>query len=330
MGQSTQWYYESGGERHGPVPSPDIQRLAEQGTIQAGTLVWRAGLDSWVPYRDSGLQDVGIPDGGVSGVYAPPAADPAAPARRRADSLPAGRHISLREGYQFGMRSTFAKSWRLMCGDFWVFIGMYLLAYILYNIASQLVIPTFFMWFPIMGGFMYFSLRRLRGHEAGFDGVFDGFRRRFGALSIITLAMVGPGILYVFGISAMIGMAGIVSTGELASSGFFEILRVVVIVGVALIPPVLVMTLIGSLATLVCLDGDLPAGPSLKLAWRAFQKHWIKLTVFMLILSVLSFSGALALGLGVLVTLPWATIAFSYLYEDAFGDGTSGCSEKSA
>ncbi len=45
-----QWYYAMGGERKGPVSQADFEKLARDGVIQGGTLVWTEGMADWRPY----------------------------------------------------------------------------------------------------------------------------------------------------------------------------------------------------------------------------------------------------------------------------------------
>jgi hypothetical protein len=47
------WYYVEGGDRKGPVAEEEFQRLAQQGVITSGTLVWREGMTEWRPYGDT-------------------------------------------------------------------------------------------------------------------------------------------------------------------------------------------------------------------------------------------------------------------------------------
>ena len=42
-----EWFYADGGERRGPVTFEALARLAREGTVAAGTLVWRDGLAGW-------------------------------------------------------------------------------------------------------------------------------------------------------------------------------------------------------------------------------------------------------------------------------------------
>ena len=49
----TLWHYVENEERVGPVSADDLNRLAETGLIQDHTLVWREGLDDWIPYSEA-------------------------------------------------------------------------------------------------------------------------------------------------------------------------------------------------------------------------------------------------------------------------------------
>lgn len=56
------WYYVVDGARVGPVEETEITRLVQAGTITANTLVWREGLDGWVPASDHfNIADAGSP-----------------------------------------------------------------------------------------------------------------------------------------------------------------------------------------------------------------------------------------------------------------------------
>lgn len=53
--QATGWYYESRGERRGPVPESGIMNLYSAGIIKKDTLVWTQGYTDWRPFSQSGL-----------------------------------------------------------------------------------------------------------------------------------------------------------------------------------------------------------------------------------------------------------------------------------
>ncbi len=43
------WYYEKAGQRQGPVPEAELDRLLASGEINATTLVWSEGMANWTP-----------------------------------------------------------------------------------------------------------------------------------------------------------------------------------------------------------------------------------------------------------------------------------------
>jgi len=45
------WHYVENGQQRGPVTDEDLAALAKQGTITPETLVWREGLEKWLPYQ---------------------------------------------------------------------------------------------------------------------------------------------------------------------------------------------------------------------------------------------------------------------------------------
>jgi uncharacterized RDD family membrane protein YckC len=45
-----QWYHATDGQRQGPVPQVEFERLARDGVIKADTLVWCQGMVDWQPY----------------------------------------------------------------------------------------------------------------------------------------------------------------------------------------------------------------------------------------------------------------------------------------
>ena len=42
-----QWYYAIDGERYGPVPHSELERLVQAGTVVSDTLIWRQGMNEW-------------------------------------------------------------------------------------------------------------------------------------------------------------------------------------------------------------------------------------------------------------------------------------------
>ena len=59
------WYYEKAGQRQGPVPESELDRLLASGEISAATLVWSEGMANWTPLgqvRPSSAGQAAAPD----------------------------------------------------------------------------------------------------------------------------------------------------------------------------------------------------------------------------------------------------------------------------
>lgn len=99
-----EWFYVKDGERKGPLEDAAFAAVVAAGEVQADTLVWYPGLDSWKPYAD-------ILAAAQAAQAAPAAAEPAAVAPA-ADAAPVatavcavcGGTFALHDLAQFGDR----------------------------------------------------------------------------------------------------------------------------------------------------------------------------------------------------------------------------------
>ncbi len=73
------WYYDLGGQRQGPVPEAELDRLLAAGTINPTTLVWCEGMANWTPLsqaRPVAGGPAAVPEGHIrctaTGRYFPP------------------------------------------------------------------------------------------------------------------------------------------------------------------------------------------------------------------------------------------------------------------
>jgi hypothetical protein len=80
---STGWFYTRGSKRFGPVAAAELKQLADHGELAAEELVWREGMEQWVPARRvKGLfdQDDPSPAKEEAPLATPPAKEEAAAA----------------------------------------------------------------------------------------------------------------------------------------------------------------------------------------------------------------------------------------------------------
>ena len=134
-----EWFYEWKGQQTGPVAEMILREKLSSGLLDAGTLVWKDGMPGWVPANQTNL--VSSTETGSSPPH--PAALTPAPFQARA--------VHFNENYDFGFGEVLGRGWSLLKADFWPMFGLYALVYLILGFASNLVIPVFFMTFPILG-----------------------------------------------------------------------------------------------------------------------------------------------------------------------------------
>ncbi|NQT15619.1 MAG: DUF4339 domain-containing protein [Planctomycetes bacterium] len=90
---SLEWYYAKGNKQHGPVSAAELKKLAEKGELKPGDLVWRGGMEQWIPARsDPALKRLfpqEVPAPPPKPATSPPKAAPAGakpPAFRKSDA----------------------------------------------------------------------------------------------------------------------------------------------------------------------------------------------------------------------------------------------------
>lgn len=321
MNPSALWYYELGGERIGPVADREIAARLAEGAISPATLVWREGMADWKPLAETEL----APAGSTS--LRPPPMPPvlsAVPASPGADGSGL-RPAVLRPDFRVSIRSTHGRAWALMATRFWPFVGCYALLILMVSVAQQLFAPTFFLIYPLMGGFFWYTLKVMRGEMASIDTLFEGFRRQFGPLAISNLIVIGVSFvcfLVLFGGFA-VAFALAVPALEAATDDTGQI-TLLILGAVALFfllsLPLTIFGYVGLISTCLILDCGLKAGESLSLAWRALRGQLLKFILFAVVNLTVSLIGIVVLGVGMIVSGAWATLAFVYLYEDAFGE----------
>lgn len=324
MSTDPTWFYESNGERVGPVSSGEILSLSRNGSIRAETLVWRDGLGNWIPFSASELASAGPPP-----VPAIPTSIPTGPPPVPAATTPfVPRTAALRPGFQPQLRYSFGRAWALLTANFWPIVGCFTLTTLILSVASQFFIPVFFLTYPLMAGLYWYLLRQVRGETATVELLFEGFRRQFGPLAIVNLIIVGISMVAMIVLMIIVAAGGVFMAGGLSSlegnienpaafvamfGGFFILIFLFSL-------PLMILNLVGTFASILILDCGLQAKESMSLAWVAIRPFLFKFLIFMVATAFLSMAGMIVFFVGMLVTGAWASIALVYLYEDAFGD----------
>lgn len=317
-----QWFWEQDGQQAGPASEAELRAKFESGELDGNTLVWHEGLSDWVTASSVGIAKgesspppVPSPSGSAAtGGHLVPVIDPVAEAPVR----PA----KLRDDFRPRIRSTFGRAWELFKTDFWPFVGAFALVSLITGVAAQLYVTIFFLLYPIMAGLNWYILNKKRGNPATIDALFFGFKRRFGDLAILNLVLTLPITIFVVlaifvGVFIMAAVAESVGSDEVA---VFMLIGFTIVITILFLIPLFILYAVGTFAMTLILDCDITWKEALSLGWKATKPHIGKLILFGFLYSFVTQLGLLALYFGIFITGAWASIAFIFLYEDAFGD----------
>ncbi len=134
---------------------------------------------------------------------------------------------------------------------------------------------------PLMGGLYALSLRVVRGEHAKLGMLFSGFRRFFRLLAVYIILLVG----------SIVGMMLLVAPGIVFALGCWP-------------------------ALLVAMETDLGPVDCLRGSWALTKGYKWSLFGLGLAVAVLNLLGALALGVGLILTMAVTTLAFAAAYDE--------------
>ena len=177
-----------------------------------------------------------------------------------------------------------SEGWRLIFED----IGLYLLVALVYiliiAILSGTAIGQFIVLGPLTVGFFYILYRKLHGKETQLGDLGKGFN--FFAAAVISNILIS--------IFVAIGFA------------------------LCIIPGFVVLALY-MFTPLYIFDKKLDFWQAMEASRKLVAKHVFEMSIFVLLLSIISIAGALACVVGLLITTPLCYAAIAYAYKDLVG-----------
>ena len=207
--------------------------------------------------------------------------------------------------YALNIRSCVRRGWKLLKGEFWPLVGVTALFIALLGFASTFggasikhqsggqdqvefaSAVAMLVWGPLVGGLLFYLLKKIRLEPATVETAFCGFsRQRFLPLFL----------------------AGFV-TGILTWLGF-----------ICLILPGIYLLIAWMFTLPLVMDKQLDFWSAMELSRKVVTKHWFKCLGFGIVLWLLMMAGVLALFVGVFVMSPLVLAALMYAYEDIFGE----------
>jgi hypothetical protein len=355
------WYYYDGAKQVGPISEADLLLVRQGGAINDASLVWREGMAGWIPFRDA----LSPPAAGAPPQFAPASGQaqccechgyfstdemirhsdlficvnckPIFIQRLREGALPSGMglasgvpesHVRLRD-YHHTIGEYLNQSWELFKKDPGLTLGATALVGLCLAVANLTpylsTITGLVFTGPLLGGFMLFFLKKVRGQTATLGDAFSGFGPRFGQLLLghlvpsllASLAMI-PGFIMLFvGLFAAVASGpsrsgpGTVAIVTLATGGLFLFLAICVM---------LYLTCCWLFTLWLVADKNMTFWPAMSLSRAVVRKHWWSTLFLGFVIGLISMVGALACGVGLLVATPVGVGMMALAYEKLFGD----------
>jgi hypothetical protein len=181
--------------------------------------------------------------------------------------------------------SALSRGWTLVRDHMLVLAGATVLGWL---ITVGLVIVPILGWivgFVLLGGLDYMFLRRIRGEEVEIGDLFAGFN-----IALLDLTMAG----LVKALLTSIGLLLCILPGIYLAVGYVFALPLVI-------------------------DKKMEFWTAMEVSRRVVHEHWWSVLALAIVLALVAFSGALVCGVGEVITVPIASAALMYVYEDLFG-----------
>jgi predicted Ser/Thr protein kinase len=199
--------------------------------------------------------------------------------------------------YNLNIKSCLKRGWALMRANFWPLVGVNALILALLSFAGgaggisiganppeSFSIIALLLMGPLYGGLYLYFLKKVRGEATTIETAFAGFSNRF---------------LHLF-------LAGFVT-------------HLLIWLGVlCFILPGIYLLVAWTFTLPLVIDQGLDFWTAMEVTRKVVTRHWWKLLWFKIVLVLVSISGVLACGVGLLVTLPLGVAALMYAYEDIF------------
>ncbi len=182
----------------------------------------------------------------------------------------------------------YARSWELLKANFWPLVGVsFLMCLFLGALVYSQVSPYLYALSPLfmgvfIGGWYYYFLKKIRSETTTLADAFGGFTRAFGPLVV---------------------------TGILVSTFTF-------LGFIALILPGIYLLVAYGFAYILAADKRLGFWEAMETSRRVITRQWFRVLGLILLGIPFIFLGMAALGVGLLVAIPFVIGAQAYAYED--------------
>lgn len=312
------WYYATNAQRVGPVTDQEMARLVADGTVTPDTLVWKAGMAEWLPWRDV-APTANLPEAPPSlpgGAEPGPALAASAPEPETAEAFWGAVR---QNGYGVSVGGILGRAWDLYKLNFGPCLGVAVLGYLMVGAAGMIpfvsIVAAFLVSPQLNAGVIWYFLRRLRGEEAQVGNIFDPYSRGFGQLALMVVIQIAVALPLIVVMVIMGAGAAFASEGSSSGVPALSGAAVLGILAMAVLLAIVMWRLV--LAPILIVDRGYTAGAALLLSWRLTGMRLGTFIALGLVLILLSLAGMLALFIGLLFVLPMLPATLAVAYESA-------------
>lgn len=175
-----------------------------------------------------------------------------------------------------------SRGWALVRDHMAVLAGATVLGWLITVGLAFVPVLGWLVGFVLLGGLDYMFIRRIRGEEVQIGDLFAGFNR-----ALINLTMAG----LVKWLLITIGLILCVLPGIYLAVGYVFALP-------------------------LAIDKEMEFWTAMEVSRRVVHQHWWSTFALVIVLALVSFAGFLVCGVGEIVTIPIASAALMYVYED--------------
>lgn len=179
-----------------------------------------------------------------------------------------------------------SRAWALVMDNLWPIAGGTVLAWLISVGLAPVPILGWIVGFVLLGGLDYMILRRIRGESVQIGDVFAGFNRAF-----LDLTMAG----LVKWLLTTIGLVLCILPGIYLAVGYLFALPLVI-------------------------DKKMEFWTAMEVSRRVVHEHWWATFGLAIVLILIALAGFLVCGVGAVISVPVASTALMYVYEDLFGE----------
>lgn len=270
------------GNEYGPVSTEQLKQWMAEGRVNAQTQVLADGAAEW--QAAGSLPEVAAL---LASQSAPLIRDAPSP-KSEAEALAA--EILTRD-YHVDIGRCMARSWELVKANFWLMVGAAFVVLLIDMAVGSIpyvgFVASLALTYVLWGGVDWLYLRLARGQRAEFADVFAGFSLAFVPLMLFSLVAQ---LLMAVGLLLLI------------------------------LPGIYLMVAWLMFGPLLILDKRLDFWTAMELSRKVVHRHWWQVFGLLLVSLLVLLAGVLACGIGLFVTVPIATAATVYAYEDIFGN----------